>query len=76
MQPSTNCHKTAAKWDVRYLKGSIDFNLFYKSKIQLHVYCDSDWAGIADDKQSTSGFGIFPGQCLISSSAKKQNVVS
>jgi hypothetical protein len=42
----------------------------------LSAYCDSDWAGSPDDRQSTSGFAIFLGNCLVSWSAKKQAVVS
>ena len=38
--------------------------------------CDSDQAGDPDDRRSTSRFVVFPGQTLVSWSAKKQLVVS
>jgi hypothetical protein len=68
---------TAAKRVLRYLKGSIDYGLYYcKSSLLLNAFCDADWAGNPDDRRSPSGYGIFLGSNLISWSAKKQSVVS
>ena len=62
---------------LRYLKGNIEYGLSYTpSSISLNAFCDSDWAGCPDDKKSTSGYGVFLGQNLISWSAMKQSVVS
>jgi len=77
MHAPTSTHFTAAKYVLRYLKGSIDSGLHYtKGPIKLTTYCDSDWAGNPDDRRSTSGFGLFLGPNLISWSAKKQHIVS
>jgi hypothetical protein len=74
--PSTT-HWSAAKRVLRYLKNTIDHGLLYTpSNLQLQAFCDSDWAGSPDDRRSTSGFGVYLGQCLVSWSAKKQAVVS
>jgi hypothetical protein len=74
--PSTT-HWTAAKRVLRYLKNTADHGLLYKpGSFHLQAYSDSDWAGSPDDRRSTSGFGVFLGNCLVSWSAKKQAVVS
>jgi hypothetical protein len=67
----------AVKRVLRYLKGTVDYDLYYAPFIvDIHVFCDSDWAGNPDDRRSTSGFSIFLGNNLISWYAKKQGVVS
>jgi hypothetical protein len=59
------------------LKHTPDHGLLYtKGQLHLQAFCDSDWAGCPDDRRSTSGYGIFLGNCLVSWSAKKQAVVS
>lgn len=73
----TSTHWTALKRVLRYLKGSVDFGLFYsQGPLTLQAYCDSDWAGDPDDRRSTTGYGIFLGPCLISWCAKKQPVMA
>jgi hypothetical protein len=73
----TTAHFTAAKRVLRYLKGTPDSGLlFTRGPLNLHAYCDLDWAGDPLDRRSTSGFGVFLGQCLISWQSKKQPVVS
>ena len=44
--------------------------------VALHAFCDADWAGNPDDRRSSTGYGIFIGQCLVSWSSKKQPIVS
>jgi hypothetical protein len=43
---------------LRYLKGTIDFGIFYKKggDDELVAYTDSDYAGDLEDKKSTSGY--------------------
>ncbi|XP_062155216.1 uncharacterized mitochondrial protein AtMg00810-like [Alnus glutinosa] len=68
---------SSVKLVLRYLIGTIGHGLFYaKSTLQLQAYCDSHWAGCLDDCQSTSGFAVYLGNSFVSSSAKKQPVVS
>ena len=75
-QPRTS-HWQAMKRVLRYLKGAVNHGLYYTpSSLELHAYCDSDWAGNPDDRRSTSGYGVFLGKNLVSWSSKKQNVVS
>jgi len=75
-QPRT-LHLQAMKRVLRYLKGTVNHDLFYTpSPLQLHTYCDLNWAGNLDDRRSTSSYGIFLGRNLVSWSSKKQNVVS
>lgn len=75
--PTTN-HMKVAKRILRYLKGTIDFGLFYSSSkgFQLVGYCDSDFAGDIDDRKSTTGFVFFMGSNAISWSSKKQAIVT
>ncbi|GMI70037.1 cysteine-rich RLK (RECEPTOR-like protein kinase) 8 [Hibiscus trionum] len=78
MEAPTSTHIKAAKRILRYLKGTIDFGLFYSSShdFQLMGFCDSDFAGDIDDRKSTSGFLFFLGDCCISWSSKKQPIVT
>ena len=49
-------HLVAAKHILRYLKGIVDYELRYDTnqKLNLQGYIDSDWAGSAIDRKSTS----------------------
>ena len=59
-------HLTAAKHILRYLKGTIDYGIKYdvNQNINLEGYVDSDWAGSAIDRKSTSGCCFSMGSCL------------
>ena len=52
---------------LRYLKGTVDYGLKYDAnqKINLHGYVDSDWAGSATDKKSTSDCCFSLGSSMI-----------
>ena len=42
----------------------------------IEVYTDADWAGVVDDRRSTSGYFTFVGGNLVTWKSKKQNVVA
>ncbi|KAL0295953.1 UNVERIFIED_CONTAM: Retrovirus-related Pol polyprotein from transposon RE1 [Sesamum radiatum] len=58
MQSPSQVHYAAAKRILRYLRGTKDFGIWYKSTndAKLVGYTDSDWAGSVDDMKSTSGY--------------------
>lgn len=63
----TSVHLTQAKCVMWYLKGTLDFGLYYtKGSLQLNSFYDSDWAGCPNDRKSTMGYGVYLGPCLIS----------
>ena len=46
------------------------------SDIQLHGFTDSDWAGSAEDRKSTSGICFSLGYAMISWSNRKQKSIT
>ena len=56
-------HLIVEKHVMRYLKGTIDFGLYYGRD---HDYMDLDWAGSARDRKSTSCGCYCPGYIVIS----------
>lgn len=71
-------HLLAAKRILQYLKGTVEFGLFYKRerKSDLFGFTDSDYAGDLDDKRSTSGHVFMLGTGAVSWSSKKQTSVT
>ena len=71
-------HLIAAKYVMRYLKGMIEFVLYYDRyhEYKLYGYTDLDWEGSATDKKSTSGGCYYLGSAMISWFSKKQFSVS
>ena len=67
-------HLIAAKHILRYLKGTIDYGLKYETNqnINLEGYVDSDWAGSAIDRKSTSGCCFTMGSGVISCFIRKK----
>ncbi|XP_070015772.1 secreted RxLR effector protein 161-like [Nicotiana sylvestris] len=78
MEASTSTHLKVTRRILRYLKGTIDFGLFYSSSsdFSLMGVCDSDYAGDIDDRKSTTGFVFFLRDSVISWSSKKQSIVT
>ena len=71
-------HWQAVKCVFRYLKGTMNFDLFYGRDSQpgLHAFTDSDWAGCYDTRVSTSGNCFLLGGSCISWLSKKQPTVA
>ena len=57
MQDPSEAHWTYLKALMRYVRSSIDLQLYYgpRTKSKLTVYTDADWAGQKSDRKSTSG---------------------
>ena len=71
-------HTVAAKRVLRYIKGTTDYSLVYKSdkESRLIGFCDSDYTGDQDDRKSTSGYIFFLGSNPIEWNCSKQKVVA
>ncbi|KAH0709573.1 hypothetical protein KY284_011000 [Solanum tuberosum] len=61
-----------------YVKGSLDHGLMYRrhEKFVLNGYTDTDWAGDANDRHSTSGYCFNTGSAMVSWYSKMQSVVT
>lgn len=69
----------AVKHVLRYLKGTLDYELCYRKcdDLTLTGYSDADWESSTDDRHSTSGycFSLNTGGSLISWKSRKQSTV-
>ncbi|GKD36357.1 retrovirus-related pol polyprotein from transposon TNT 1-94, partial [Tanacetum coccineum] len=67
-------HLEALKWVFWYLRGTINWGLWYPkdTAMALTAYADADHAGCQDTRRSTSGSAQFLGDKLVSWSSKKQ----
>ena len=70
-------HIKAVKRIMRYLRGTINFELTFRGELEpLLGYSDSDWAGDTGTRRSTSGYIFNIGRGAISWSSKQQSVVA
>ena len=71
-------HVKAVKRIIKYIKYTSDYGIKYTfdTNVEIAGYSDSDWAGDANDRKSTSGGCFFVGNNLVSWHSKKQNCVS
>ncbi|KAA0058430.1 putative mitochondrial protein [Cucumis melo var. makuwa] len=78
MESPTTTHLKVTKRILRYLRGTLDYGLFYSSskEFKLEGYYDSDWAGDTNDRKSTSGYVFFIGNTAFTWSSKKQPIVT
>nr|GEW80477.1 integrase, catalytic region, zinc finger, CCHC-type, peptidase aspartic, catalytic [Tanacetum cinerariifolium] len=70
----TKKHLEALKRVFRYLKGTINWGLWYPkdTAMELTAYADADHTGCQDTRRSTSRSAQFLGDKLVSCSSKKQ----
>jgi hypothetical protein len=70
-------HWMAVKRILRYLKGSLELKLSLGGNdISMVGFCDADWAGDTNDRQSTTGYVFFVGRGAISWKCKKQPTIA
>jgi hypothetical protein len=71
-------HWVSAKHVLRYLQGTVDYGLDYVrgDGVRLAGYADSDWAGSASDRRSTSGCCFGFGSAIVSWLSRKQKSVA
>ncbi|XP_038895972.1 uncharacterized mitochondrial protein AtMg00810-like [Benincasa hispida] len=77
MESPTITHLKVGK-SLHYLKGTLDYRLFYSSskEFKLQGYYDSDWAEDVNDRKSTSEYVFFVGNTAFTWSFKKQPIVT
>ena len=71
----------AAKHVLRYLKGTVDYELCFRKTdevLSLMAFSDSDWASSVEDRRSTTGycFSLTPQGPAISWKSRKQPTVA
>lgn len=78
MANPTQLHFAAAKRVLRYLKGTMDYGVFYKKggASEMVAYTDSDYAGDKEDSKSTSGYVFMMCEGAVAWSSRKQPIVT
>lgn len=78
MKHPTTAHMEAATRVLRYLAGNPGQGILLTSfsAVEIHAFCDSDWASCPVSRRSTTGFCILLGNSPISWKSKKQPVVA
>jgi hypothetical protein len=71
-------HLMEVKSIFKYLKGTIEFVLWYPkwNDMTMVTHTDADWVGSIDDKRSTIGVSFYLGDCLVSWLSKKKPSIS
>ena len=71
-------HLIDVKHVMRYLKGTIDFGIYYDGdhEFKLYGYTDLDWVGSVSDRRSTSEGCFIPGLVMISWLRRKKSSVA
>ena len=74
----TKQHVAAAKRVLRYLKGTIDYGVFYRKGgvSDLIGFTDSDYAGDMEDVKSTPGYVFMISRGAVAWSSRKQPIVT
>ncbi|WJZ86542.1 hypothetical protein VitviT2T_005989 [Vitis vinifera] len=72
-------HMNAVMRILRCLKNAPGKGILFAKNVDhqsIEVYTDADWAGVVDDRRSTSGYFTFVGGNFVTWKSKKQNVVA
>lgn len=71
-------HWQVALRAVKYIKATPEYGimLFSDSSLQLHAYCDADWASCPTSRRSATGYCTFLGPSPLYWRTKKQSIVS
>lgn len=74
----TENHVTGVKRVFKYLKGTMDYGIYFKKneKLSLNVYSDADYAGDPSTRKSTSGYLCMIGSATVSWCSQRQKCVS
>ena len=74
----TKEHWTALKRVLRYLKGTVNFGIFYSQNDTEECvgFSDADWAGDVNDRKSTSGYLFQMSGAAVTWRSKKQACVA
>ena len=78
MQRPGKEHWVGIKRVLRYVQGTINYGLVFRRSddFRLQGFSDSDWAGCAETRKSTSGLVCRLGNCTVSWRSKKQPIVA
>ena len=68
MASPTELYLQVAKKVLRYLKGTVDLEVFYRKEGngELIAYTDSDYAGNVDDRKNTNGYVFLISEGVVS----------
>ncbi|GMP75039.1 hypothetical protein CsSME_00032259 [Camellia sinensis var. sinensis] len=71
-------HLLAVKRIIKYVNGTLGYGVWFSTDTTAEItgFSDTDWAGCADDRKSTSGGCFYLGNNLVSWHSKKQNAIS
>ena len=81
----TVSHKTQLKHLLRYIAGTVDTGLMLRptytlstdvKTVDLHIYCDSDWAGCKTTRKSTTGVVAQLLGCTIQHCSRTQATIA
>lgn len=77
MEKPTILHPQAAKWILRYIKGTTNYGLVYirdSSNSVLSGYSDSDLVGHVDDRRINGGMAFYLKESLLTWVSQKNDV--
>lgn len=78
LEKPTKIHVNAVKRILKYIKGTTNYGIFFKSKVNLTLcgFSDADYAGDIDSRRSTTGFLFKFGSGTLSWSSERQKSVA